>query len=52
MRLYASKIPAIVDALVRILVDSGDVEVNDLEEFKQDVESILREYLRNNREIT
>jgi hypothetical protein len=52
MRLYASKIPTIVEAIVRDLVESGDLETNELAEFKTDVESILKEYLRANREIT
>lgn len=52
MRLYASKIPHIVDVVTRKLVDPGDIEVNNREEFKRDVESILREYLRKDREIT
>ncbi len=52
MRLYASKIPHIVDALTRSLVDPGDIEINDRDEFKRDVESILREYLRMERDVT
>ncbi|TPV96382.1 MAG: DUF507 family protein [Myxococcales bacterium FL481] len=52
MRLFSAKIPTVVDALVRNLVDSGDLEVSDLVEFKSDVESILREYLRKERELT
>ena len=52
MRLYASKIPAIVDSVLRTLVDTGDLETSNREEFQNDVESVLREYLRTNREIT
>jgi hypothetical protein len=52
MRLYASKIPHIVDALARELVDPGDLEIGDREEFKRDLESILKEYLRKEREVT
>jgi len=52
MRLYASKIPHITEAVTRALVDAGDIEINDREEFKRDIESILREYLRKDREIT
>jgi hypothetical protein len=52
MRLYASKIPIISEAIVRDLVDSGDIEVSDVTEFRQDAESILKEFLRKNREIT
>lgn len=52
MRLYPSKIPAIVDSVLRTLVDTGDLETSNREEFENDVESILKEYLRTNREIT
>jgi len=52
MRLYSAKIPAIVDAVTRGLVESGDLEVNDRDEFKRDIESILKEYLRMERDIT
>ena len=52
MRLYASKIPHITDVVARTLVAPGVLEINDREEFKRDVESILREYIRKDREIT
>jgi len=52
MRLYASKIPAVVDSVIRILVDSGDLETSNRVEFQNDVESVLREYLKTNHEIT
>ncbi|MGB1275328.1 MAG: DUF507 family protein [Nannocystaceae bacterium] len=52
MRLYVSKISTIVEAIVRSLVDSGDLEVSDRAEFKVDVESILKEFRRKDREIT
>lgn len=52
MRLYASKIPHITEAVTRALTDAGDIEVNDREEFKRDIESILREYLRKDKEVT
>jgi hypothetical protein len=38
--------------VTRALVEPGDLEVSDREEFKRDVESILREYLRKDRELT
>jgi uncharacterized protein len=52
MRLFASKIPHITELLTRSLLDSEHLEIEDREEFKRDVESILREYLRKDREIT
>ncbi len=52
MRLYVGKIPHIVESLTQTLTTSGDLELGDREEFKRDLESILREYLRKEREIT
>jgi len=52
MRLYASKIPHITDTLCKALVQPEVLEINDREEFKRDVESILREYIRKDRELT
>lgn len=52
MRLYASKIPHITDVILRALVEPKLLEINDREEFKRDVESILKEYIRKDREIT
>lgn len=52
MRLFPAKITTIVEAVNKTLVDSGDLEVSDRDEFKRDVESILKEYLRKDREVT
>ncbi len=52
MRLFAAKIPHITEVLTRTLVDAKDIEVNNREEFKRDIEAILREYLRKDRELT
>ena len=52
MRLYPNKSATIVDAIQRALVDTGDIEVSDREEFKTDVTSVLKEYLRKDRELT
>lgn len=52
MRLYASKIPHITEVILRALVKPDVLEINDREEFKRDVESILREYIRKDRELT
>jgi hypothetical protein len=38
--------------VTRSLLDPGHIEINDRDEFKRDVESILREYLRKERELT
>ena len=52
MRLFSSKIPHITEVMARTLIDAGDLEVSNREEFKRDVESILKEYLRKDRELT
>jgi uncharacterized protein len=52
MRLYNSKIPHITEVVTKALVEPRYLEINDREEFKRDVESILREYLRKDRELT
>lgn len=52
MRLYASKIPHITEVVTKALVEPRHLEINDREEFKRDIESILREYLRKDRELT
>jgi hypothetical protein len=52
MKLYQGKIPAIADEIVRTLTAAGDIEVGDAKEATLDVESVLREYLRMDREIT
>ena len=52
MRLYSGKIPAIGAEIVRSLVDSGDVAVTDRAEAELDVQAVLKEYLRLDKEIT
>ena len=52
MRLYANKVSTIRDAIARALLDTGDIEVSNREEFKADIESVLKEYRRKDREIT
>ncbi len=52
MRLFASKIPHITETLTRSLVEARDLEINNRDEFKRDIDSILREYLRKDRELT
>jgi uncharacterized protein len=52
MRLYPTKITPIAEAVHKALVESGDLEVSDRDEFKRDVESILKEYRRKDRELT
>jgi hypothetical protein len=52
MKLYSAKIPAVATEVIRSLVDAGDIEVSDAAEAQLDVEAILREYLRMDRELS
>jgi hypothetical protein len=52
MRLYAAKIPVIAGDIVRTLTLGNDIDVEDGPEVEQDLASVLREYLRLDREIT
>jgi hypothetical protein len=52
MRLYSGKIPIIGSEIVKTLVDSGDITVLDKAEAELDVQAVLKEYLRLDREIT
>jgi hypothetical protein len=52
MRLYAGKIPIISSELVKTLTEAGDVQVVDPGEAELDVQAVLKEYLRLDREIT
>jgi hypothetical protein len=52
MRLYAGKIPVIAAELVKALVDGDDLSVLDRGEADLDVQAVLKEYLRLERECT
>jgi hypothetical protein len=52
MKLYAGKIPVIGAELVRSLIEGGDIAVIDRAEAELDVQAVLKEYLRLDREIT
>ncbi len=52
MKLYSGKIPAIATELIRKLKDDGDIEVNEISEAQLDIEAVLKEYLRLDRELT
>jgi hypothetical protein len=52
MRLYSGKIPTIAQDLIRKLKEDGDIEVSDIAEAQLDVEAVLKEYVRLEREIT
>ena len=52
MKLYSGKIPTIAEEIVKTLADAGDIEVTDRKEAQLDVESVLKEYVRMDRELT
>jgi hypothetical protein len=52
MRLYSGKIPVIGSEIVKGLVDAGEIAVTDRPEAELDVQAVLKEYLRLEREIT
>lgn len=52
MKLYSAKIPIIARDVIRDLTATGDIEVNNQEEAELDIQSVLKEYLRTDREIT
>lgn len=51
MRLYSGKIPPIAEEIVRTLIGDGDIETEAEAEVRLDVESVLREYLRQERDV-
>lgn len=52
MKLYQGKIPALAEETIQVLAEAGDIEVTDPKEAQLDVESVLREYLRMDRELS
>ena len=52
MKLYSGKVPQVAGEIVRSLADSGDIEVSNAGEAQLDVEAVLKEYLRMDRELT
>jgi uncharacterized protein len=52
MRLYSGKVPVIADELVQQLIADGAIEVTSPAEVRLDVESVLKEFLRLDREVT
>ncbi len=51
MRLYAGKIPIISAEIIGVLTEGGEIEVGDATEAQLDVQAVLREYLRRERDI-
>ena len=52
MKLYTGKIPTIAADIIKVFADAGDIEVSDVKEATLDIESVLKEYIRQDREIT
>ena len=51
MRLFSGKITPIADEIVRSLIEGGSIEAESDEEVRLDVEAVLKEYLRLDRDI-
>ncbi len=51
MRLYKGKIPLIVDELLTALIQDGDIEVDNPEEARLDLEAVLTEFVRRERQV-
>ena len=51
MRLYSGKIGPIVDDLVRELTAQEDIEIEDAAEVRLDLEAVLKEYVRRERQM-
>jgi len=52
MRLYVGKIPVIAAEIVKALLESNDLSVLDRGESELDIQAVLKEYLRLERECT
>src|SRR5215510_10561994 len=51
MRLYRGKIETIAEEILRTLKEAGDIDLEDENEAKIDIEAVLKEYLRLDKEI-
>src|SRR5690606_25709834 len=51
MRLFSGKIPLIAEEIVTSLTAAEDIEVESRDEVQSDLEAVLAEYLRTEREI-
>jgi hypothetical protein len=52
MRLFSGKIPVIAQEVVKTLTESKDIESDAPEEVQADLESVLKEYLRQERKVS
>ncbi len=51
MRLFIGKVPTIAAEIVQSLTADGDIETSALEEVQLDIESVLKEYLRQEKRV-
>lgn len=51
MRLFSGKVPVIAAEIVKALTDANDIETEVPNEVQLDVESVLKEYLRQERRV-
>jgi uncharacterized protein len=51
MRLYRGKVETIAEEILRTLKEAGDIDLENEPEAKIDIESVLKEYLRLDKEI-
>jgi hypothetical protein len=52
VKLYTGKIATIAEEMIRTLSTDGDIEVGEAHEAQLDIEAILKEYVRLDRELT
>jgi uncharacterized protein len=52
MKLYSAKIPVIAREIIGQLTTDGDIEINNREEAELDIQAVLKEYVRTDREVT
>jgi hypothetical protein len=52
MKLFSGKVPIIATEIARALIDDGDIDSDSPEEVELDIQAVLKEYLRTDRELT
>lgn len=52
MRIYRGQVPTIARDIVSKLVEAGDMEVHSEDEVRLDVESVIKEFVRRDREVS
>ncbi|MCP4601499.1 MAG: DUF507 family protein [Proteobacteria bacterium] len=52
MKLFSGKVSIIAAEITKVLVDEGDIETDSPGEVELDVQAVLKEYIRTDRELT